>query len=219
MSLIKEMSSSSKTIKYPLFIVFEGIECSGKTTNLKLLEEYLKISKINFITTREPGGTKEGEKIRDILLTEDITREAELLLLFASRSQHIKNVIIPALNKGKIVICDRFTDSSYAYQGGGRKIESHYIESLENLVQGSLRPDLTIIFDVPVSISMERLKARKELSDRIEKEKINFFNRARDIYLKKGELNPEKYRIIDATKPINEVQEDLRKQILDFFKN
>ena len=194
------------------FITFEGIERSGKSTNIATVFELLRENGVDVITTREPGGTLVGEKIRDIVLghsVETITPEAELLLFFASRAQHIHHVIKPALRMGKCVLCDRFTEASYAYQGGGRGISMHYIEGLENMVQGSLRPDLVLIFDVSVELSFARTKNRGA-EDRIEIEQLEFFERVRNAYLERAKKNPSIYKIIDASKPLEELNQTLK---------
>jgi dTMP kinase len=193
------------------FITFEGIEGSGKTTNLNYLAEILREKGINVTVTREPGGTKMGEEIRKILLAnhkETVCAITEILLLFAARSQHIENIIRPALIAGNCVLSDRFTDASYAYQGGGRGIALQTIQFLENLVQKDLRPDLTIVFDIPVELSVERIKKRKSI-DRIEQEKVDFFERVRQAYLDRAKSLPERYAIIDATKPLTVVHKEL----------
>ena len=159
------------------FITLEGGEGVGKTTNLKFIKHYLEQHNISVVTTREPGGTTLAEKIRQLLLDNDseaVSETAELLLIFAARAQHIKHVIEPALAEGTWVICDRFTDATYAYQGGGRNMRVSTIESLENWVQGALRPDLTILLDAPVEIGLERARLRSAF-DRFESEKTNFF--------------------------------------------
>lgn len=194
------------------FITFEGIEGSGKTTNLNFLAETLRSKKINVTVTREPGGTQMGEKIREILLAnykETVYAATELLLLFAARCQHIENIIRPALIAGDCVLSDRFTDASYAYQGGGRGVPFGTIEFLENMVQKDLRPDLTIVFDIPVELSVQRIKKRKNI-DRIEQEKIDFFARVRQVYLERAKSMPERTVIIDSTQPLVSVQRELQ---------
>jgi len=187
------------------FISFEGIEGVGKSTQVSLISEDLRRADVDVITTREPGGTEIAEAIRGVLLahhTEKMTPTTELLLLFAARAQHIATVIKPALQAGKCVLCDRFTDATYAYQGGGRGIYLQNILQLENLVQGDLRPDLTILLDVEdVSLCLQRAKG-VGTGDRIEIEEKSFFERARKIYLARANGNPSRYKIIDATQPI-----------------
>ncbi|MFU8797445.1 MAG: dTMP kinase [Gammaproteobacteria bacterium] len=200
-------------------ITLEGIEGVGKSTCLTYIQQSLQDAQIHYMTTREPGGTQIAESIRQILLHhegEEITDEAELLLMFAARSQHIQHVIRPALESGKWVICDRFTDASYAYQGGGRGIFESQIANLENWIQGDLRPDLTIILDAPVSIALERAKGRSA-PDRIEESGLAFFERARAVYLARAKAYPDRYRVIDATQGLAMVKEEVQKIVLKFL--
>lgn len=193
------------------FITLEGGEGVGKTTNLKFIKHYLEQHNIPVVTTREPGGTPLAEKIRQLLLDNDseaVSETAELLLIFAARAQHIKHVIEPALAEGTWVICDRFTDATYAYQGGGRNMRVSTIESLENWVQGALRPDLTILLDAPVEIGLERARLRSAF-DRFESEKTNFFEQVRRAYLLQLELNPQRIKLIKANQPLIDVQKAL----------
>jgi dTMP kinase len=200
------------------FITLEGVEGVGKTTNQRVIEAFLESKSIPFITTREPGGTLLAERIRTLLLTpseEKISQDAELLLMFASRSQHLTERILPALSEGKWVICSRFTDSTYAYQGGGRGIPSERIAVLEQWVQGDFQPDLTFIFDLPVEVGLARASARGEL-DRIEQENVDFFNRVRRVFLDRAQRG-SRYRKIDASKPLEAVQLDLLSALSDFY--
>lgn len=193
------------------FITLEGGEGVGKTTNLHFIKSYLLEHDISVIVTREPGGTPLAEKIRQLLLDNDseaVSETAELLLIFAARAQHIKHVIEPALAQGTWVICDRFTDATYAYQGGGRNMRISTIESLENWVQGTLRPDLTILLDAPVEIGLERARLRSAF-DRFESEKTNFFEQVRRAYLLQLELNPQRIKLIKANQPLIDVQKSL----------
>jgi len=193
------------------FITLEGGEGVGKTTNLAFIKDYLQQHNISVIVTREPGGTVLAEKIRHLLLdkhSEAISEHAELLLMFAARAQHIKHVIEPALAQGVWVLCDRFTDATYAYQGGGRNMRISTIEWLENLVQGTLRPDLTLLLDAPVEIGIERAKKRGAF-DRFEAEKISFFEQVRRAYLLEAELHPERIKLIKANQPLADVQRAL----------
>lgn len=190
------------------FITLEGVEGVGKTTNLAFIKEHLEQHHIPVVVTREPGGTLLAEKIRQLLLESDceaISEQAELLLMFAARAQHIKHVIEPALAQGNWVLCDRFTDATYAYQGGGRNMKVSAIEWLENLVQGNLRPDLTLLLDAPVEIGMERAK-RRGAFDRFEAEKISFFEHVRRAYLLQLELYPQRIKLIKANQPLIDVQ-------------
>ena len=190
------------------FITLEGGEGVGKTTNLVFIKDYLQQHNIPVVVTREPGGTVLAEKIRHLLLDKDsevISEQAELLLIFAARAQHIKHVIEPALAQGEWVLCDRFTDATYAYQGGGRNMRISTIEWLENLVQGNLRPDLTVLLDAPVEVGMERARERGAF-DRFESEKISFFEHVRRAYLLQAELHPERIKLIKANQSLVDVQ-------------
>ena len=195
-----------------LFITIEGSEGAGKSSAMEFLTEALQSASVDLLPTREPGGTKLGERLREILLnTYDvpITPMSELLMIFAARAQHVEQVIRPALLEGHWVLCDRFTDASYAYQGGGRSMGEGPVRALEDLVQGSLRPDVTILLDVPVEVGLERARGRGEL-DRFEQEDLEFFERVRQSYLSRARRSTGRYRVIDASQDIEEVQAQLR---------
>ena len=195
-----------------LFITIEGSEGAGKSSAMEFLTEALQSASVDLLPTREPGGTKLGERLREILLnTYDvpITPMSELLMIFAARAQHVEQVIRPALLEGHWVLCDRFTDASYAYQGGGRSMGEGPVRALEDLVQGSLRPDVTILLDVPVEVGLERARGRGEL-DRFEQEDLEFFERVRQSYLSRARRSTGRYRVIDASLDIEEVQTQLR---------
>ncbi len=197
------------------FITIEGVEGVGKTTNIQFITSLLEKAEIPYIVTREPGGTPVAELIRQLLLTkrdEQICELTELLLIFAARAQHIHQVIAPALQAGKWVVCDRFTDATYAYQGGGRGLSVEVIAVLESMVQGELRPDLTYILDLAPEIGLHRARQRGEL-DRFEQEKIDFFNRVRAAYLARASTDPERCVIIDAAKTLENVQTDIRRHL------
>lgn len=201
------------------FITIEGGEGSGKTTNIGFIQEYLSQHQISCVLTREPGGTETGERIRHILLQSDceLSNQTELLLMFAARAQHLKEKIIPALNEGKWVICDRFTDASYAYQGGGRGMNMQQIETLEHWIQGDLRPHKTLILDLPVEMGMARAEKRGAL-DRIEQEKISFFQRVREVYLQRARHNHEQFVVIDASQAIHQVQAQIQTHLDTLLK-
>lgn len=202
-----------------LFITIEGIEGVGKTTNIEFISDWLQQNQIDFICTREPGGTPLAEEIREVLLkprNEQVSNTAELLLMFAARAQHIETLIQPAINQGKWVLCDRFTDATYAYQGGGRELSVETIAQLETIVQKSFRPDAVILLDVPVEIGLQRASARSE-ADRIEKEKASFFEKVRRAYLERAAQDPERYYIVDASCELAEVQQQL-KNVLEKIK-
>lgn len=195
-------------MKKGLFITLEGGEGAGKSTQMAYVEECLKKAGKSVCVTREPGGTGLSESIRELLLDHRQTAmdaDTELLLMFAARAQHIAELIRPALDAGQWVLCDRFTDATYAYQGGGRGIETSRIAALEDWVQGELRPDLTLLLDLPIDVGMSRAGERGEL-DRFEREQQNFFERVRNTYLDLAKQYPDRYRIVDASQDIQQVQ-------------
>ncbi len=190
------------------FITVEGIEGAGKSTCVTFIRECLVGAGKSVVVTREPGGTALGEKLRHLLLDhhqEAISPDAELLLMFAARAQHLTRVILPALRSGQWVLCDRFSAASYAYQGGGRGIAEERIAALENWTQGVLRPDLTLLLDLPVHLGLERAGKRSE-PDRFEREDGGFFERVRESYLQQARQHPQRYRVINAALPLAEVQ-------------
>lgn len=202
-----------------LFITLEGPEGAGKTTNRAFLAERLQEQGFSVVLTREPGGTQLAEEIRELLLAEHaepVAVDTELLLMFAARAQHLQHCIVPALAEGKIVLCDRFTDATYAYQGGGRGIDEQRIAVLENFVQGQLRPDLTLLFDLPVSEGMARAKKRGRL-DRFEQEQQQFFEAVRNNYLQRAHAEPERFRIIDAQPDLPQVQQQLEQVLTQIY--
>lgn len=197
------------------FITFEGIEGAGKSTALEFVQKFLQKNGIDVVVTREPGGTKISEAIRKLLLNhndEVMAADTELLLYFASRAQHLAQVIKPALTEGKIILCDRFTDSSFAYQCGGRGISEERIAILEQWVHQGLQPDLTILMDLPVSVGRERAKKRSAL-DRIEIEQNSFFERVRAHYLERAKKYPARFRVVDASVPLSKIKKVLQKII------
>jgi dTMP kinase len=194
-----------------IFVSIEGGEGVGKSTNTRCLEVWLQDRGISYQLTREPGGTPLAEAIRNLLLEhhqETVTATAELLLIFAARAQHIQQVIEPALARGDWVLCDRFTDATYAYQGGGRNMPEMAISQLESLVQGELRPDLTLLLDAPVAVGMARARQRGEL-DRFEREELAFFERVRNCYLARAAAAPDRFHVIDSNRPLAEIERDL----------
>ena len=200
------------------FISLEGIEGVGKSTQLKFVAKYLRKAGISLTVTREPGGTEVAEAIRALVLQSDfspetIIPETELLLFFAARAQHIHYVIKPALQRGDWVLCDRFTETSYAYQGGGRGLDLAFIRSLQLWVQQDLKMDTVLLLDAPVDIALRRTHHRKT-ADRIEAEKQDFFTRARASYLERAKQMPDCYHIIDASRSLNDVQKQI-KNVLD----
>ena len=194
-----------------LFITLEGPEGAGKSTNREYLAERLRDAGIEVVLTREPGGTPLAERIREVLLApvdEVMHADTELLLVFAARAQHLAEVIRPALARGAVVLCDRFTDSTYAYQGAGRGLSLERIAALETFVQGDLRPDLTLVFDLPIEIGMARASARGRL-DRFEQEGRVFFEAVRAAFLQRAAADPGRYLLVDAAQPLTQVQQAL----------
>jgi len=195
------------------FITVEGTEGVGKSTNIEYLCQLLRDRGIEIVLTREPGGTPLAEELRELLLSprdESVSEDTELLLMFAARAQHIENVIRPALERGAWVISDRFTDATYAYQGGGRDVDLEHIAMLERIVQHGLHPDMTLLLDLDVEVGLKRASARSE-PDRFEQEKLDFFHKVRNMYLSRAEAEPKRFSVIDASRSIPEVQA----QILD----
>ncbi|WP_447592717.1 dTMP kinase [Aquipseudomonas campi] len=192
-----------------LFITLEGPEGAGKSTNRDYLASRLREHGIDVLLTREPGGTPLAERIRELLLApsdEAMSADTELLLVFAARAQHLHGVIRPALEQGRVVLCDRFTDATYAYQGGGRGLSEARIAQLEDFVQGGLRPDLTLVFDLPIEVGLSRAAARGRL-DRFEQEGRRFFDAVRQTYLRRVDAEPARYRLLDAARSLGEVQQ------------
>lgn len=200
------------------FITVEGSEGVGKSTNLGLIAACLREAGFSVQETREPGGTAFAERIRDLLLDphqgEPIHAMTELLLLFAARAQHLAEVIEPALAAGCWVLCDRFTDATYAYQGGGRGMSGAVIATLEQLVQGQRQPDLTLLFDAPVHVGRQRA-AQRGAADRFEGEESAFFEAVRQAYLARAEAEPERFLLIDASRSLTEVQQQLRQGLAE----
>lgn len=195
-----------------LFITLEGPEGAGKSTNRDYLAELLGSVGREVVLTREPGGTPLAERIREILLApaaEPMAVDTELLLMFAARAQHLAQVVRPALARGALVLCDRFVDATYAYQGGGRGVPVERIATLEAFVLGDLQPDLTLVFDLPVEIGLARA-ARRGALDRFEQEQRAFFEAVRQTYLDRAQAVPARYRLIDASRSLAEVQAELR---------
>lgn len=220
------------------FITLEGIGGVGKTTNLSFVKQLLTKNNIAVVTTKEPGGTPLARKIRQLLLDksdETCSNQTELLLIFAARAQHIQHVIQPALAQGKWVLCDRFTDSTYAYQGGGREMDMSFIAWLEDKIQGKLRPDLTLLLDAPVSVGTKRVGGRNlpqtdlfehthpdlkrpQLINHFESEQRAFFERVRTVYLQRAKKYPQQTKVINADQSLQRVQADIDHTIQMFIK-
>ncbi|MDR7048891.1 dTMP kinase [Duganella sp. 3397] len=190
------------------FITFEGIDGAGKSTHIAFVSKYLQDRSIDLVSSREPGGTQLGEKLRDLVLHETMHLETEALLMFASRREHIAQVIAPALARGAWVISDRFTDASFAYQGGGRGMDLAKLDALEQWVHPHLQPDLTLLFDVPLDVARARLDATRTL-DKFEQEKTDFFAATRNEYLRRAAQFPQRFRLIDSTRTIAEIEVEL----------
>jgi len=191
------------------FITLEGIDGAGKSTHLPWLKERLERDGHSVWATREPGGTPLGEKLREVLLHEAMTPLGEALLMFAVRREHCEREIWPRLARGTWVVCDRFSDATYAYQGGGHALEKDTIASLERVALGDFRPDLTLVFDVPVAVGRERLEKKGRTLDKFEREQSEFFTRVRNAYLERARADPARMRVVDTTRPRPDVRAEL----------
>ena len=191
------------------FITFEGVDGAGKSTHIAAFADRLRQLGKNVITTREPGGTALGEKLRELLLHEAMHLETEALLMFAARREHLAQVIAPSLARGDWVISDRFTDATFAYQGGGRGLSIDKLTQLEHWVHGDMQPDLTLLFDVPLEVARERLQKSRDL-DKFEQEQEDFFVRVRQVYLQRAAQFPKRIRVIDSTKPIDQISREIQ---------
>lgn len=194
----------------PRFITLDGIDGAGKSTNLAVMKAWFEKHQLPVLFTREPGGTPAGEALREILLNPatQVSLRTETLLMFAARQQHLETVILPALKNGTHVVSDRFTDATFAYQGGGRGVPLQDIATLEHWVQGDFRPDLTLLLDVPLEVSMARINQTRE-KDRFEQEEAEFFNRVREVYLQRANEQPERYAVIDSSQSLEEVKNQI----------
>ena len=199
------------------FITLEGVDGAGKTSHIEFIKEYLTNLKLDFIMTREPGGTELGERLREILLHDEMTPKTETILMFAARNEHIEKVIRPGLTSGAIVISDRFTDASYAYQSGGKGVEDEAINVLKDLVQKNLQPDLTFLFDLPVEVSIKRLKKTRKL-DKFEKEEKDFHENVRKKYLMIAKNNPKRFSVLNSEKSIDEIQSQIKIKLDELLK-
>ena len=194
-----------KSKKRGKFITLEGMDGAGKSTHIPNIIAALKTRGVEVVSTREPGGTRLGEQLRALLLHDTMHPETETLLMFAARREHIANVIEPALKRGAYVLSDRFTDATYAYQCGAKGVASTKIKQLEKWVQGNMQPDMTLLFDVPVAISMKRLSSARE-PDKFEREDAKFFEKLRQAYLTRAKENPARFRVIDANQALEKVK-------------
>ena len=202
----------------PRFITLDGIDGAGKSTNLAVMKAWFEKHKLPVLFTREPGGTPAGEALREILLNPatQVSLRTETLLMFAARQQHLETVILPALKNGTHVVSDRFTDATFAYQGGGRGVPLQDIATLEHWVQGDFRPDLTLLLDVPLEVSMARINQTRE-KDRFEQEEAEFFNRVREVYLQRANEQPERYAVIDSSQSLDAVKNQIETALDSHF--
>lgn len=202
----------------PRFITLDGIDGAGKSTNLAVMKAWFEKHKLPVLFTREPGGTQAGEALREILLNPatQVSLRTETLLMFAARQQHLETVILPALKNGTHVVSDRFTDATFAYQGGGRGVPLQDIATLEHWVQGDFRPDLTLLLDVPLEVSMARINQTRE-KDRFEQEEAEFFNRVREVYLQRANEQPERYAVIDSSQSLDAVKNQIETALDNHF--
>lgn len=194
------------------FITLEGMDGAGKSTHIPHILEHFRARGLEVVSTREPGGTELGERLRALLLHEAMHPETEALLMFAARREHLALVIEPALQRGAYVVSDRFADASFAYQCGGRGVDFEKMSRLEQWVQGSLQPDMTLLFDVPVEVSLQRLATARS-PDKFESEDAAFFRRIRDTYLRRAEQFPQRFRIVDSNQPMQQVVEVINRAI------
>ena len=200
-----------------LFISFEGIDGAGKSSHIETLANAFRAQGRTVVTTREPGGTPLGEKLREILLNEPMHLETEALLMFAARREHLANVIEPALERGDWVVCDRFTDATYAYQGGGRGLDRHKFADLERWVHGHLQPDLTLLFDLPFSVARERIALQTRELDRFEQERADFHERVRLAYLERANSAAQRIKVINADQALVDIKKSVEDIVLTIY--
>lgn len=195
------------------FITFEGIDGAGKSSHVEWLAEALRARGHVVHVTREPGGTELGEKLRAMLLAEPMHLETETLLMFAARREHLARLIEPALARGEWVVCDRFTDATYAYQGGGRGLDRAKLSALEHWVHEHLQPDMTLLFDLPLDVARERIVLANRVLDKFEQERVDFHERVRQAYLERAHASPARIRVIDANRPIDAIRKQLEQLV------
>jgi dTMP kinase len=200
-------------LKRGKFITFEGIDGAGKSSHIFGVAEFLRARGLTVVSTREPGGTSLGEKLRDLLLHEPMHLETEAMLMFAARREHLAQVIEPALARGDWVICDRFSDATYAYQGGGRGLDRHKLGQLEQWVHGHLQPDLTLLFDLPFEVARERIAAQTRELDRFERERADFHDRVRHAYLERAAAAPQRIQVLDANQPLSSIKKLIEQKV------
>ncbi len=199
------------------FITFEGIDGAGKSSHVGWLAELLRQRGLAVHVTREPGGTELGENLRELLLHKSMHLETETLLMFAARREHLAELIEPALARGEWVICDRFSDATYAYQGGGRGLERHKLQQLEQWVHGHLQPDLTLLFDLPLDVARERIALASRVLDRFEQERADFHERVRQAYLERWHSSPGRIHVIDAQGSIETIRTSLEEIVASIY--
>ena len=200
------------SINHPRFITIEGVDGAGKTTHVKTLVESLRAQGHSVIHTREPGGTPLGEELRTLALRAPMSAITETMIMFASRNEHLEQVIRPALAEGKVVVCDRFTDSTWAYQGGGKGVSADFLAAQEKLVHGDLQPGLTLLFDLPVEISLERLAQTGKIPDKFESQGFHFHDQVRRTYLARAK--DPRFKIIDSSKPVAHIAQQVERILL-----
>ena len=200
---------SATSIKPGKFITFEGIDGAGKSSHIDSVVDFLRRHGLSVVSTREPGGTPLGEKLRELLLSEAMHLETEALLMFAARREHLAQLIEPALARGDWVVCDRFSDATYAYQGGGRGLDKTKFEQLEQWVHGHLQPDLTFLFDLPPAVAGRRIAAQGRQLDRFEQERADFHSRVRQAYLERAAQSPQRMVVINADQRLEEIREQI----------
>lgn len=197
------------------FITFEGIDGAGKSSHVEWLAEWLRAQGKTVHVTREPGGTELGEKLRALLLNDDMHLETETLLMFAARREHLARVIEPALARGEWVVCDRFSDATYAYQGGGRGLDRSKCQMLEHWVHDHVQPDLTLLFDLPLDVARERIVLANRVLDRFEQERVDFHERVRQAYLERAQHHPGRICLIDANHPLENIRQKLEQIVIE----
>lgn len=204
----------NQDIKRGKFITFEGIDGAGKSSHIASVTEVLRTRGFKVVSTREPGGTPLGEKLRELLLHENMHLETEAMLMFAARRENLAQVIEPALTRGDWVVCDRFSDATYAYQGGGRGLDKQKFAALEQWVHGHLQPDLTFLFDLPPTVAGQRIAAQGRDLDRFEQERADFHVRVRQAYLERAATSPHRIRVINADQPLDEIKKQVEETVL-----
>ena len=205
---------SATSIKPGKFITFEGIDGAGKSSHIDGVVDFLRSHGLSVVSTREPGGTPLGEKLRELLLNEPMHLETEALLMFAARREHLAQVIEPALARGDWVVCDRFSDATYAYQGGGRGLDKRKFEALEEWVHGHLQPDLTFLFDIAPEVAGQRIAAQGRELDRFEQERADFHDRVRAAYLERAAAAPQRICVINADQPLEKIRNIVEEKVI-----